>query len=49
MEVSKTNNINDLIDMQRKVDYTRQAIVKYSMKAQRLIAARQYGSGWKIV
>ena len=32
MEVMKTNNRNDTIRMQRKVDYTRQAIVKYSMK-----------------
>ena len=32
MRVSKTNNINEPIDMQQKVDYTGQAIVKYSMK-----------------
>ena len=32
MEVSKTNDRNEPINMQRKVDYTRQAIVKYSMK-----------------
>ena len=32
MEVSKTNNRNEPINMQRKVDYTRQAIAKYSMK-----------------
>ena len=28
MGVSKTNSTNEPIDMQRKVDYTRQAIVK---------------------
>ena len=33
MEVSKTNNRNEPIDMQRKVDYTRQAIVKYSSES----------------
>ena len=32
MEVLKTNDRNKPITMQRKVDYTRQAIVKYSMK-----------------
>ena len=32
MEVSKTKDRNKPITMQRKVDYTRQAIVKYSMK-----------------
>ena len=32
MGVSKINIINNTIRMQRKVDYTRQAIVKYSMK-----------------
>ena len=32
MEVSKTNDRNEPINMQRKVDYTKQAIVKYSMK-----------------
>ena len=32
MEVLKTNDRNEPINMQRKVDYTRQAIVKYSMK-----------------
>ena len=32
MEVSKTNDRNKPIAMQRKVDYTKQAIVKYSMK-----------------
>ena len=31
MEVSKTNNRNDLIDMQRKISYTKQAIVKYAV------------------
>ena len=31
MEVSKTNDRNKPITMQRKVDYTKQAIVKYSM------------------
>ena len=28
MEVSKTNNRNDLIDMQRKINYNEQAIVE---------------------
>ena len=32
MEVSKTNDRNKPITMQRKVDYTMQTIVKYSMK-----------------
>ena len=32
MGVSKTNDRNEPINMQRKVDYTMQAIVKYSMK-----------------
>ena len=32
VEVSKTNDRNKPITMQRKVDYTKQAIVKYSMK-----------------
>ena len=32
MRLSKTNNRNEPIDMQRKVDYTRQAIVKQAMK-----------------
>ena len=32
MEVSKTNDRNKPITMQRKVDYTKLAIVKYSMK-----------------
>ena len=32
MEVSKTNDRNKPITMQRKVDYTKQAIVKYSME-----------------
>ena len=32
MEVSKTNDRNKPIAMQRKVDYTKQAIVKYSIK-----------------
>ena len=32
VEVSKTNDRNKPITMQRKVDYTRQTIVKYSMK-----------------
>ena len=32
MEVSKKNDRNKPITMQRKVDYTRQTIVKYSMK-----------------
>ena len=32
MRVSKTNDRNEPITMQRKVDYARQAIVKYSMK-----------------
>ena len=32
MGVSKTDNRNEPIDMQRKVDYTRQAIVKQVMK-----------------
>ena len=42
MEVLKTNNRNDLIDMQRKINYNKQAIVKYAiiMNVQRLIAAR---------
>ena len=31
MEVSKTNDRNEPINMQLKVDYTRQAIVKYSI------------------
>ena len=35
MGVSKTNDRNEPIDMQRKADYTRQAIVKYSMKWKR--------------
>ena len=40
MEVMKTNDRNKPITLQRKVDYTRQAIVKYSIvKAQILIAA----------
>ena len=32
MGVLKTNDRNEPIDMQRKVDYTRQAIVKQVMK-----------------
>ena len=32
MEVSKTNDRNKPIIMQLKVDYTKKAIVKYSMK-----------------
>ena len=32
MVVSKTNSRNEPIDMQRKVDYTRQAIVKQVIK-----------------
>ena len=32
MGVSKTNDRNEAIDMQRKVDYTRQTIVKQLMK-----------------
>ena len=32
MEVSKTNDRNKPITLQRKVDYTRQAIVKYSIE-----------------
>ena len=32
MGVSKINGRNNTMRMQRKVDYTRQAIVKYSMK-----------------
>ena len=32
MKVSKIIDRNEPINMQRKVDYTRQAIVKYSMK-----------------
>ena len=28
MEVSKTNNRNNLIDMQRKINYNKQAIIK---------------------
>ena len=32
MEVSKTNNRNEPINMRRKVDYTKQAMVKYTMK-----------------
>ena len=32
MEVMKTNDRNKPITMQRKVDYTRQAIVKYSIE-----------------
>ena len=32
MWVSKTNDRNEPIDMQRKVDYTRQAIVKQVIK-----------------
>ena len=31
VEVSKTNNRNDLIDMQRKINYNKQAIVKYAI------------------
>ena len=31
VEVSKTNNRNNLIDMQRKIDYNKQAIVKYAI------------------
>ena len=31
LEVSKTNNRNNLIDMQRKIDYNKQAIVKYAI------------------
>ena len=31
MEVSKTNNRNDLIDVQRKINYNEQAIVKYAI------------------
>ena len=31
LEVSKTNNKNDLIVMQRKINYPKQAIVKYAM------------------
>ena len=42
MVVSKTSNRNDLIDMQRKINYNKQAIVKYAIivNVQRLIAAR---------
>ena len=42
MVVSKTNNRNDLIDMQRKINYNKQAIVKYAIVliVRRLIAAR---------
>ena len=32
VEVMKTNDRNKPITLQQKVDYTRQAIVKYSMK-----------------
>ena len=32
MEVSKTNDRNEPMNMQRKVDYIRLDIVKYSMK-----------------
>ena len=31
MDVSKTNNRNDLIEMQRKINYTKKAIVKYAI------------------
>jgi len=31
MEVSKTNNRNNLIDMQRKINYNKQAIIKYAI------------------
>ena len=31
VEVSKTNNRNNLIDMQRKINYNKQAIVKYAI------------------
>ena len=32
MGVTNTNDRNDTIRMQRKVEYIRQAVVKYSMK-----------------
>ena len=31
MEVSKANNRNDLIDMQWKINYNKQTIVKYAI------------------
>ena len=31
MEVSKTNNRNNLIDMQQKINYNKQAIIKYAI------------------
>ena len=31
MEVLKTNNRNNLIDMQRKINYNKQAIIKYAI------------------
>ena len=31
VEVSKTNNRNDLVDMQQKINYNNQAIFKYAI------------------